>query len=333
MSRGVTVYGAASMGALRAAELAAFGMVGVGDVFEAYARGELDDDEVAVTHEAAERGYRATSEAMVNLRATLALAVREAVLSDGAAQGLLERQKARFYPERSLQSLTADASELLPASEARPLCRWLGERGAVNQKLADARALMGRIVADMAKGPPEPHGRALPEFPHTNAWQALVERVTASLGAPSDSEPARVDSAPAAAASSCGALEGAEVAPDIRATLADLEPRDAVLHTRIWQLALERALAVSLAQLLEHEVDGARVQAEANRVRRELGLLTPEQTSEWLQANDLDVAGFSRLATDAVLAADLAGPVRQAIDRQLADVLRLLGHYPRASRG
>lgn len=336
MSRGVTVYGAASMGALRAAELAPFGMLGVGAVFEACARGQLeDDDEVAVTHEAAERGYRPTSEALVNLRATLALAVREAVLSESAAQRLLERQKARFYPERSLRSLTADASELLPASEARPICRWLRERGAVNQKLADAEALMGRIAADMTKGPPEPRGHALPEFPHTNAWQALLERVTAALGAPSDSEQAggrdtrRADSAPAAAAGTCGVLEGTEVTPDIRATLADLEQRDAVLHTRIWQLALERALAVSLAQLLEHEVDGASVQAEANRVRRELGLLTPEQTSEWLQANDLDVAGFSRLATDAVLAADLAGPVRQAIDRQLADVLRLLGHYPR----
>ena len=51
LSEGVHVYGAASMGALRAAELDAFGMRGVGTVYRAYADGVLeDDDEVAVAH-------------------------------------------------------------------------------------------------------------------------------------------------------------------------------------------------------------------------------------------------------------------------------------------
>ena len=54
MSEGIPVYGAASMGALRAAELAPFGMRGVGRIFEAYRDGVLppyggepfeDDDE------------------------------------------------------------------------------------------------------------------------------------------------------------------------------------------------------------------------------------------------------------------------------------------------
>src|SRR4051812_15444582 len=34
LSEGVRVYGASSMGALRAAELHGFGMIGVGDIFE-----------------------------------------------------------------------------------------------------------------------------------------------------------------------------------------------------------------------------------------------------------------------------------------------------------
>ena len=51
MARGVHVFGAASMGALRAAELHAFGMVGVGRIFEGYRDGALEaDDEVAVLH-------------------------------------------------------------------------------------------------------------------------------------------------------------------------------------------------------------------------------------------------------------------------------------------
>ena len=72
LSEGVHVYGAASMGALRAAELGAFGMHGVGAIHRAYAEGALeDDDEVAVAHGGAEDGFRPLSDAMVDIRATL----------------------------------------------------------------------------------------------------------------------------------------------------------------------------------------------------------------------------------------------------------------------
>ena len=76
LSEGIHVYGAASMGALRAAELDRFGMRGVGDVYRAYADGVLeDDDEVAVAHADAEHGFRALSDSMVDVRATLETAV------------------------------------------------------------------------------------------------------------------------------------------------------------------------------------------------------------------------------------------------------------------
>ncbi|MBV5331336.1 tfuA protein, partial [bacterium] len=73
---------ASSMGALRAAELHVFGMVGIGRVFADY-RDLIheDDDEVAVIHGPAELGYPALSEAMVNIRATIAQAVVERVLT------------------------------------------------------------------------------------------------------------------------------------------------------------------------------------------------------------------------------------------------------------
>jgi len=49
MDRGIHVYGGASIGALRAAELADFGMTGIGQIYEQYRAGQLtDDDEVAV---------------------------------------------------------------------------------------------------------------------------------------------------------------------------------------------------------------------------------------------------------------------------------------------
>jgi hypothetical protein len=40
LSQGIPVYGASSMGALRAAELEAFGMIGIGQIFAAYRDGE-----------------------------------------------------------------------------------------------------------------------------------------------------------------------------------------------------------------------------------------------------------------------------------------------------
>jgi hypothetical protein len=51
ISQGIRVYGSASMGALRAAELSAFGMIGIGKIFEWYRDGVIErDDEVAVAH-------------------------------------------------------------------------------------------------------------------------------------------------------------------------------------------------------------------------------------------------------------------------------------------
>src|ERR1700758_4110244 len=41
MAQGIHVYGAASIGALRAAELHSFGMVGIGRIFDAYRDGIL----------------------------------------------------------------------------------------------------------------------------------------------------------------------------------------------------------------------------------------------------------------------------------------------------
>src|SRR4051794_11249106 len=50
LDRGTAVFGASSMGALRAAELAPCGMQGIGWVFESYRSGRIaGDDEVALT--------------------------------------------------------------------------------------------------------------------------------------------------------------------------------------------------------------------------------------------------------------------------------------------
>ena len=59
LEKGVAVYGSSSMGALRVAETAVYGAVGIGEIFDAYMTGALtDDDEVAVAHATDEHGHR-----------------------------------------------------------------------------------------------------------------------------------------------------------------------------------------------------------------------------------------------------------------------------------
>ncbi|MFJ8231860.1 TfuA-like protein [Streptomyces sp. NPDC094448] len=105
LSRGVRVLGAASIGALRAAELANCGMVGVGEIYTAYATGELaGDDEVAVA-QAAAPDLSAYSWPLVNVRKVLRLAVSEGVIDPEASDLILAELKKVFYAHRSLRVL------------------------------------------------------------------------------------------------------------------------------------------------------------------------------------------------------------------------------------
>jgi hypothetical protein len=108
LEHGVAVYGAASMGALRAAELHRFGMVGIGRVFEWFRSGRLeDDDEVAVTHGPPEFGYPALSEAMVNIRDLLEAAVAAGAISLQLHDVLIGLAKGLHYSERAYPRLLA----------------------------------------------------------------------------------------------------------------------------------------------------------------------------------------------------------------------------------
>jgi hypothetical protein len=154
MSEGIHVFGSASMGALRAAELAPFGMVGIGKIYEAFRDGILeDDDEVAVVHAPAEFRYRVASDAMVNIRATLAKARSQQVL-DGEACLMLERiAKKLFYPERSyVRVLELAGQEGMEESAIAAFRRWLPGH-AVNQKREDALSMLSAIRRQIEANP------------------------------------------------------------------------------------------------------------------------------------------------------------------------------------
>jgi len=98
---GVDVIGAASMGALRALECERYGMRGVGRVFAMYRAGLIErDDEVALTYADEEHGWRNLSLPLVNVRMTLARAVREGAMPEDEAGEAMDRAGAIFYAER-----------------------------------------------------------------------------------------------------------------------------------------------------------------------------------------------------------------------------------------
>lgn len=153
MSHGIHVFGSASMGALRAAELDAFGMEGVGSIFEAYRDGTLeDDDEVAVVHATAEFAFRPASEAMVDIRCTLARAVEAGIIGEASGAAIESVAKSMFYPDRTYQLIARRAVELgLARAEVSAFMQWVPE-GRASQKHADAVDMLRVIRERMARG-------------------------------------------------------------------------------------------------------------------------------------------------------------------------------------
>ena len=153
LAEGIPVFGSASMGALRAAELHLFGMRGVGRIFEAFRDGEFtDDDEVAVVHGPAELGYVALSEPMVNIRATLARAEAAAVIRAETRLSFEAVGKAMFFPQRTWPALLRSAAEFIPPEEASALGGWLPGH-AVDQKREDALAMLAAMENVSAESP------------------------------------------------------------------------------------------------------------------------------------------------------------------------------------
>jgi len=172
LSRGIPVYGAASMGALRAAECHVFGMIGVGRVFEAFRDGELeDDDEVAVAHATAEHGFRSLSDAMVSIREAVAQAEQRKILSHEAGAKLLSEAKRRFYPDRHWTDIVR-AATWMDVDSAQRLLTELPR--VPDLKAADARLLLSQL-SKLAEDGIAPH---LPcfDFEPSSFWLSALTK-------------------------------------------------------------------------------------------------------------------------------------------------------------
>ncbi|WP_193369881.1 TfuA-like protein [Pelagibius marinus] len=304
LDQGIPVYGAASMGALRAAELQRHGMIGIGKIYEAYRVGtytpyesELfeDDDEVAVIHGPAELSYPALSDAMVDLRETLAAAARDGLIDEKLRDGLVAAFKRRFYRERSFAALPELLAEMeVDTATAEALTAWLPQ-GRISQKRADARALL-EALAESEPEPPAEHEPFI--FERTTLWAQFVEQAD-DAAAPVGAEEGLV-------------LEELYLEPDLYTAL--------------------RRLAVLRLQLLAPEApppgDDAARRAALDQLRRRHGLLSRAALEAWAEDCDLDREGLDRLLAYEAAVESRARSAGAALAAALLDVLRSEGHYP-----
>ena len=164
IAHGIPVIGGASLGALRAAELHHFGVMGIGAIFEAYRDGIANrDDAVMVSHAPAELSYRPLTIALVDMEAALQAMdlpfdERRALQRIARRLDFRERSWARcldLYRERTGAAASVDADRLTAA-------------GSLKQH--DALQLIGALRA----GLPRPAPATRP--PLTSFYRIMLER-------------------------------------------------------------------------------------------------------------------------------------------------------------
>jgi hypothetical protein len=304
---GIDVLGASSLGALRAAECAAFGMVGVGKVYEMFASGELeDDDEVALSHGDASEGFRPHSEAMVNIRATLEHARAEGVIDGTQHDALVTHAKSLYFPERTWARILKVAGDSGLEGGAIQGLTSVVASGGVDVKRSDAIELLTRVRDGDYQVPP--HGPFV-SLTTSHMFQAFLER-------------------------------DRRIERDSGVTSAEAIVRHAALNRPDFEdvrgAALDRMTLTALAPMLGVEVDAAEIEAETIRFRSARGLTDDADLAQWIERNGLDRAAFERLMESCAIRRHLhawfvtANYRRKAV-QAISDELRMRGSFEEAA--
>lgn len=303
IAQGVDVFGSSSLGALRAAELWEFGMVGVGRIFEWYRDGAIeDDDEVALVHGPAERAFAPASEPMVNVRATLADAERRGVVSASTAALLIDAAKNLYYADRIYPTVLAQGRKAgASGSELIALERWL-PTGRVDQKRLDAIDLLTSMRNRLAAS--QTGKAATFTFERTVFWQRLERSVGVA-----------------------DVQNGADIVRITPAELLDELRLDPLLYHRtrndviLRELALDEGLREGLA------VTDEDVLRALDELRERHHLADEAELERWQQENQLSRAELAVLLREEEVIKVVRRRVMLRALRRLADHLRLTGRF------
>lgn len=145
LHQGVRVYGAASMGALRAVELAPFGMAGIGSIYRWFRRFPMTpDDAVAVAQAPPELDSKPLSVALVDLIATFRAARRAGAIDRRIERRLGQAAVALHYQDRTMRSVVARALGAHSGQAVSELTANL-QNALVEQKQKDAVSLLTHV--------------------------------------------------------------------------------------------------------------------------------------------------------------------------------------------
>jgi hypothetical protein len=173
LSRGISIYGASSMGALRAVETNRYGMVGIGTVFRWYLDGSISgDDEVALLHADESVDFRPLSIPMVNIRASLAAAVQSGKMLQSTAARVLQISASLFYADRLLPVILERCYDAGLEEACLPSVRQALSAEYVDVKRADAVELLSRISA-IVEGGVERDRPPVFEFKRSSLFETL----------------------------------------------------------------------------------------------------------------------------------------------------------------
>lgn len=266
MAQGIEVFGSASMGALRAAELCAFGMKGVGRIFEDFRDGRLeDDDEVAVLHAPAELGFKSLSEPMVSIRATVDKAAEAGVLTDELQSVLVGTAKAAPYRDRTWDTIVKAAEDSgVGVQQLKEFQNWLAA-GRVDAKREDAVAMLKAMASAIEAG--EPARPVTYEFEWTDVWNSLTERVE---------------------------TEGMVAGDSVQFVLDELR-LDEEHFRQLRQRATLRQLALDEARRQRASIDRSELVDEMSRHRIRSRLTRRQDLTAWLDSNQIDERGYENL--------------------------------------
>jgi hypothetical protein len=298
LDRGVAVYGGSSMGALRAVETSLYGMIGFGEVFRMYADGEIDgDDEVALAHGDASVGFVGLSLPMVNVRKTFARAREDGLIDSAEHDQAIAAVRSIFFADRTIEAV-GTAPGLSPDLSAR-LVEALTYRY-VDVKRTDAEGLL-RHLATVASVPQVTR----PRLTRSHLFEAMYQRDRL------------VDHDGTAVRLGTIAYHVALSTPDFAS---------------LNEAALNRALAVVLAETLGATVDATEIAVERVRLVGRLGLAEADTLEAWARRNDLEPEDLNEFVQRQALVRKMqhwliSRRYLERTTRLVLDELRLAGRY------
>ncbi len=304
LSQGVHVFGGASMGALRAAELHTLGMRGVGWIFEAFRDSDLeDDDEVAVVHGPAEMGFLAASEPMVNIRSTLERAQAAGVLSAASRFSLEAFGKSLFYPHRCWPTILDSAPVCgISESEIAALRDWLPHQR-IDQKREDGLAMLCAMRETLSR--PESFQPAF-RFERTYHFEDMVARQDAQIAA-----------------------DGGHHSLTEKLVLDELRLEGPNVYGPIRERATMRLLATRQNRRAPVSVSNEMFRTQLAKTREALGLFTRTELDTRLVSDDLDERSLLNLVEDEARSNAVVAHARPLLNQCLLDELRLADSYSR----